>query len=115
LTHVDLRAVARLPVLVLPLAILDPSLDVDLVALLDVALDDVGELRRLRIPHDAAVPLRLLLTHARLVVPRPAGREGELRHAIAAGSRAHLRIASEIPDQRHLVQAPAHGALLQAK
>src|SRR6185436_5452126 len=49
-TNVDLGAVARLAVLVLPLAILDPSFDVELVAFLHVALDDVGELRALRVP-----------------------------------------------------------------
>src|SRR5690242_10522013 len=42
LTNVDLRGVARLPVFVLPLAVLDAPFDVNLVALLDVAFDDVG-------------------------------------------------------------------------
>src|SRR5688572_31390398 len=54
LTNVDLGGVPGLAVLVLPLPVLDAPFDVDLVALLDVLLDDVGELRSLRVPHDAA-------------------------------------------------------------
>jgi hypothetical protein len=47
LTHVDLGAVSSLAILVLPLAILDAAFDVDLVAFLHVALDDIRKLRRL--------------------------------------------------------------------
>src|SRR5687767_12658171 len=42
LPHVDLGAVAGLALLVLPLPVLDPAFDVELVALLHVLLDDVG-------------------------------------------------------------------------
>src|SRR5207247_11106300 len=100
----------RLSVLVLPLPVFDAPLDVQLVALLHVALDDVRQLRRLRVPYDAPVPLRLFLLGAAGVVPRTAGRERELRHTIAAGRRPYFRVASEISDQLHLVQASAHFA-----
>lgn len=42
IAHLDLGAVAILPALVLPLACVDASLGVDLAALLDVLLDDLG-------------------------------------------------------------------------
>ena len=86
--------------------------DVELVALLHVPLDDVGELRALRVPHDAAMPLRLLLLRPRRVVPRPAGGERKRGDAIATGRRAHLGIVPEVSDQRDLVQATAHEFLL---
>src|SRR6185295_3419017 len=75
LADVDLGGVLRLTVLVLPLAVLDASLDVQLVALLHIPLHDVGERRRLRVPHNAPVPFRLFLLGTAGVVPRPAGRE----------------------------------------
>src|SRR3954467_8147051 len=92
LAHVDLRGVAGLAVLVLPLAVLDPALDVQLVSLLHVLLDDVRQLRALRVPHDAAMPLGLLLLRTGRVVPRTARRERERRDAITTGRRAHLGI-----------------------
>src|SRR5688572_23979427 len=61
LTDVDLGAVPRLAFLVLPLPVFDPPLDVELVPLLYVPLHDVCQLGRLRVPDDAAMPLRLLL------------------------------------------------------
>src|SRR5690242_13434693 len=70
LTDVDLGAVPGLAVFVCPLPILDAPFDVDLVALLDVLLDDVGELGSFCVPDHTAVPLRLFLSVARLVVPR---------------------------------------------
>src|SRR5215207_10286156 len=108
LAHVDLRAVARLTLLVLPLAVLDASFDVQLVALLHVLLDDVGELRALGVPDHAAVPLRLLLLVTGLVVPGATRRERKGRDAVPTRGRPHLGIVPEVADQRHLVQAPAH-------
>src|SRR5512147_739799 len=110
LTNVDLGAVSGLTVLVRPLSILDSPLDVELVAFLDVLLDDVGELRTLRVPDDAAVPLRLFLTVARLVVPGTTGGERKGCNAVAAGGGPDLGIGPEVPDQRHLVQASAHNS-----
>src|SRR5205823_14887824 len=112
LTHVDLRAVPGLSVLVLPLWILDAALDVDLVALLHVTLDDISELRRLRVPDHASVPLGLLLFRASRIVPRAACCERERRDTISSGCRSNLRIVSEISNQHHLIQATAHVFLL---
>src|SRR5689334_11451313 len=50
LAHVDLGRILGLAVLVLPLTILDTAFDEELVALLHVLLDDVGELRILAVP-----------------------------------------------------------------
>src|SRR5207247_4484501 len=77
LAHVDLGRVFGLAVLVLPLAVLDAPFDIQFVALFDVSLHDVRERRRLGIPYDATVPLRLLLLGSAGVVPRAAGRERE--------------------------------------
>src|SRR5438132_12091305 len=67
----DLRHVLVLPVLVLPLARLQAALDVDLAALLQVLAGDLGELAEER----DAVPLRLLLRLAVLVLPLLSGRD----------------------------------------
>src|SRR5688500_2790950 len=115
LADVDLGRVARLIFLVLPLPVFDAPLDVDLVALLDVLLDDVGQLRPLGVPADAAVPLGLLLPFTRWSVPGPTRREREARDAVSAGGGSNLRISPEISDQRHLVQASAHDASWRVK
>src|SRR5690349_2079129 len=108
LAHVDLRRIPRLPVLVLPLTVLDAPFDVDLVTLLDVLLDDVGQLRTLGIPNDAAMPLRLFLTVALRGIPRAARRQREAGDAVSAVRRSNLGIRAEISDQGDLVQASAH-------
>src|SRR5688572_30015525 len=95
LTDVDLGGVPSLAVLVLPLPILDASFDVDLVALLDVLLDDVGELRSLRVPHDAAMPFGLLLAVTRRAIPRPTRRKRKARDAVSAGGGSNFRISPE--------------------
>src|SRR5687767_3910400 len=83
LANVDLSAVPGLTILVLPLPVLDPSLDIELVTLLDVLLDDISQLRPFAVPDDTAMPLGLLLAIARRRVPRPARREPEGRDAVA--------------------------------
>src|SRR5215207_5726609 len=108
LTHVDLGAVPGLAFLVRPLPVLDPSFDVDLVALLDVFLYDVGKLRSLRIPDDAAVPFGFFLLLTRRAAPRPARGKRKGRDTIPACSRSNLGVGPEISDQGHLVQASAH-------
>src|SRR5439155_16729474 len=92
LAHIDLDAIAGLTLLVLPLPILDTALDVDLVALFHITLDDVGELRRLRVPHHAPVPFRFLLLRTSRVIPRAACGERERRDAISSGCRSYLGI-----------------------
>src|SRR5579875_2169990 len=81
LAYADLGGVARLVLLVLPLAVLDGSLDVETIALLHVLLDDVGEAHSLpapvRVPRDAAMPLGLLLLVAARTGPGPRGGERE--------------------------------------
>src|SRR5687768_8119256 len=89
LPDIDLGRVLGLPVLVLPLAILDAAFDVEFVALLHVTLHDVGQLRVLAVPHHAAVPLGLFLLVAAGVVPGTAGRERKIRNAVAARCRSH--------------------------
>src|SRR5690349_17111751 len=110
LTHVDFGAVAGLVVLVLPLAILDASFDVNLVALLTVLLHDVGKARALGVPHYAAVPLGLLLLLTIRRVPLPARGKRESCDSVATGCRPHFRIAAQVSDQHHLVKTSAHFA-----
>src|SRR5207237_8504742 len=78
LANIDLRGVLGLAILVLPLPVLDTAFDIELVTFLDVPLHDVGKLRVLRIPNDAAMPICLLLLRSPGVVPRPAGCEREV-------------------------------------
>src|SRR5689334_19051632 len=73
LTGGDLGGVPGLAFAVLPGAILDAPLDVDLVALLAVPLGDVGEVGALVVPQHHAVPLGFFLLFAGLVFPLAAG------------------------------------------
>ena len=112
LPNVDLGDVARLLLLVFILPVLDTALDVELVALLHVALDDVGEARALAagVPGDALVPLGLLLLFAGRRVPLARGREREVRDLAAVGRRADFGIVPEVPDEHDFVQAAAHNS-----
>src|SRR5256714_1287322 len=95
----DLGGVLVLAVLVLPLARLQASFDVDLRALLEVLARDLRELAE----EGDAVPFRLLLHLARLVLPLVGGRDGNVRDRAAVRHVARLRIASEVAHQNHLV------------
>src|ERR1043166_8992964 len=75
LATVDPRRVPGLPFLVLPGPVFDAALDVDLVALLAVALGDVRKIRALVVPKYDTVPLGLLLLFARGALPLAAGRQ----------------------------------------
>src|SRR5205823_11225752 len=90
LAHVDLGAVARLAFLVRPLPILDAPFHVELVALVDVTLDDVGQLLALAVPGHASVPFGFLLLRSGGVVPGAAGGERESGDAVPARRRLHL-------------------------
>src|SRR5688500_3959499 len=103
LPNVDLCRVLGLAILVLPLPVFDPALDEQLVPLLHVLLDDVGQLGVLAVPDDAAMPLRLLLLVATRVVPRTTGGEGEIGDSVTTCRRPYFRVAPQIPDQRHFV------------
>ena len=102
--RLDLGGVPLVAVAVGPLAGLQVTLDVDLAALAKVLAGDLGLLA----PHHDAVPLGTFLSLARLVGPLLGGRHREVRDRGAALGVTHLRIASEIADQHHLVQA-GHG------
>src|SRR6266478_3706067 len=110
LAHVDLGAVASLILLVLPLAILDATFDEELIALLAVLLDDVGQPCAFGVPHHAPVPLRLLLLLTICRIPRPARRERECRDPVATRRRADFGIAAQVSDQHHFIQTSAHCA-----
>src|SRR5688572_11353563 len=95
----DLGGVLVVAVLVLPLARLQPPLDVDLRALLEIFARDLGQP-----PEEGdAVPLRLLLLLALLVLPRVRGRDRDVRDRRAVGHVAGLGIAPEVADEDHLV------------
>src|ERR1019366_763039 len=110
--HVDLGDIARLLLLVLELPVLDAPLHIELVALVDVALDDVGEAGALaaRVPGDALVPFGLFLLLTGRGVPLARGRERKVRDLAAVGRRADLGIVPEVPDEHDLVQAAAHNS-----
>src|ERR1039458_3650623 len=110
--HVDLGDVARLLLLVLELPVLDAPFHIELVALVDVALDDVGEAGALaaRVPGDALVPFGLFLLLAGRRVPLARGRKRKVRDFAAVVRRTDFGIVPEIPDESDFVQAAAHNS-----
>src|SRR5690349_3592275 len=111
LVGLDLGGVAGLPLAVLPGAVLDGPLDVDLVPLLAVLLGHVGELAVLRVPEDDPVPLGLLLLLPALVLPLVARRHRQRSDLGPVGGAPDLRIGPQVPDEGDLVQATAHNDL----
>ena len=108
----DLGGVALGAVLVVPGAVVDLALDVELVALLAIALADVGELLAvLVVPGDQPVPGGLLLLLAAGILPLPARGEGEGRDATTTRRGSELGLSAEIADQDHLVETLAHASL----
>src|SRR6185503_4475571 len=107
----DLGDVARLLLAVFPGAVLDPPLDVDLIALLEVLLGDVRQAGSFVVPADDPVPLRLLLLFTTLRVPLPAGRHRQRGHAGTVVRAAHLGIGPQIPDDHDFVETAAHNDL----
>jgi hypothetical protein len=100
LVGADLRGVAILAVLVLPLARAQAAFDVDLRAFLQVLAGDFGKAAEER----DAVPLGgFLLLAARLVFPRFRGRDADVRHRIAARQVFGFRVSAEIANDDHLV------------
>src|ERR1035437_2782238 len=112
LAHVDLGDVARLLLLVLELPVLDAPFHIELVALVDVALDDVGEAGALaaRVPGDALVPFGLFLLLAERRVPLARGRKRKVRDFAAVVRRADFGIVAEVSDESDFVQAAAHNS-----
>src|ERR1041385_8718646 len=114
LATVDLRRVPGLPFLVLPRPVLDAALDVDLVALLAVALGDVRKIRALVVPKYDTVPLRLLLLFARGALPLAAGCQRQRGDATAVRGASHFGVRAQVTDQRGAIETAAHGLLLNS-
>src|SRR5258705_68987 len=113
LTRDDLGDVARLLVVVFPSPILDPSLDVDFVALFQVLLAHVGQAgSALIIPADNSMPVRLFLLLPAISRPLPAGSQGESGHTGTVIRATHLGIGPQIPDELDLIETAAHNNLL---
>ena len=108
----DLRGVAILTVLSLPLARLDIAFDIDLPAFAQVLLGDFSELPE----HHHSVPFRPLAPLVGLPVrPGIAGCEAKIRDGAAARAIAGLRVRPEIADENDLVDTPCHALLLRIK
>ena len=97
----DLGRVALVAVLVVPLARLQPALDVDLLALGQIFGQRLGRLA----PQHDAVPLGFFLPLTGLVVPDLGRRHVDRRDGRAARRVAQLGVASEVADQNDLVDA----------
>src|SRR5690554_7543518 len=105
----DLGGVAVLAVLALPLAGLQVALDVDLAALLQVLLGDLGQL----VEHHHVVPLGALLALTGLLVhPGVGGRQAQVGDRRTGGQEANLGILSQVADEDDLVDATGHLGLL---
>lgn len=88
-------------------AVVDLALDVDAVALPQVLLDE-PERRGQAVPHQHAVPLRLLAQLPVAALPAPRGTHRELRDAGPAADGADLGIGTQVADQSGLVEAARH-------
>ena len=103
----DLRGVAVLAFLVLPLARAQLAFDVNLRALAQVFGGDLGQAAE----HRDLVPLRAVLLLAGLLVfPRLRGRESQVRDGTAARHVARLGVFAEIADENDLVDASCHAS-----
>src|SRR5690242_647630 len=102
----DLGRVALLAAVVGPFAGLQRALDVNLGALLQVFLGNLG--KPLVEDHDA-VPFGALLALARhLVAPGLGGGDRQIGDAHAVLRRTDLGVAAEIADENHLVDTTSH-------
>src|SRR6266545_4670764 len=114
LATVDLRRVPGLPFLVLPGPVFDAAFDVDLVALLAIALGDVRKIRALVVPKYDTVPLRLLLLFARGALPLAAGGQRQRGDATAVRGASYFGVRAQVADQRGAIETAAHGLLLNS-
>src|SRR5256885_6821866 len=102
----DLGRVALVPLLVLPLARAQASLDVDLRALAQVLAGDFRQAPEER----HAVPFGpLLLLTGLLVAPALTRRDAQVGHGRAGGHGAGLGIGSQVANENHFVDATRHG------
>src|SRR6185503_4360421 len=97
----NLRRVSLVAVLVVPLAGLQATLDVDLLALRQVLLQAL----HLLAPQDDAVPFGFFLALPALVVPHLGCRKVQRRDRSAAWRVAKLRIAPQIAHEDDFVHA----------
>src|SRR5436309_1224950 len=114
LATVDLRRVPGLPFLVLPGPVLDAALDVDLVALLAVALGDVRKIRALVVPKYDTVPLGLLLLFARGALPLATGRQRQGGDPPDVRRAAHFGVRAQVADQGGAIETAAHDVILNS-
>src|SRR5262245_29717863 len=97
----DFGRVPLVAVLVVPLARLQTTFDVDLLTLRQIFLQAL----RLLAPQDDAVPFGLFLALPALVVPDLSRRKIQRRYRGAARRVAELRVAAKIADEDHFVHA----------
>src|SRR5690606_18224754 len=96
----DLGGPAILALLVLPLARLQPALDVDRAARAEVFVGDLAQ----AVEEDHPVPFGVLPALAGVPVLADArGGDRDVADRAAVGRIAHLRVATEVADQDHLV------------
>lgn len=101
-----LRRVALLTVVALPLAGLQGPFNVDLGALAQEPLGDIGEPL---VEDDHTMPFRAFALFARCpVAPSLGRRQRQVDHLRSVLGRPHLRITSEVADQDHLVHRTSH-------
>ena len=101
----DFGAVAVVAVLILPLARLQTTFDIEARAFLDVLLSDFRQL----VEHHHTVPFGTFLTLTALtVIPGIRGGEVEVAHRTTGRSETDFRILTEITDQNDLVYAASH-------
>src|SRR5205085_5273691 len=105
----DLGRVALVPLLVLPLAGAQASLDVDLRALAQVL---AGDFRQAPEERDAVPFGPLLLLTGLLVAPALVGRLAQVRDRGSGGHRAGLGIGPQVSNDDDLVDATRHGVFL---
>src|ERR1051326_6993808 len=93
LKTLDLGSVARFSFAIFPGPVLDFPLDVYPITLLQVFLREVGEPAPLAVvPQDHSVPLLFFLPLPRLVIPLPAGSDGQRSHSGTVGGAPHFGI-----------------------
>src|SRR5688572_3078493 len=97
----DLGGRALLTVLALPVARLQPALDEDLAALVEVLPARLGLLA----PHHDGEEAHFLALLAALGAVVAVDRQAQIRHGGAARGVAQLRGTRQVADQQHLVQA----------
>src|SRR5207249_12241802 len=103
LRGVDLGGLTLLPILAFPGPGLQPSLDVNQAAFVQVLTGDLGQVALADVPDDDVVVVGVFLLFAIRPLPIAIGRQRERRHRRAAWRIAHLGMAGKAAEQLHLV------------